>query len=94
MLHGIGGRTIAEAKQRLAYPEALQWFAYMKKHGTPNQHLHHGFAMVASLIANALGNDTKPQDFMLKHGIADNDHDHEDEEATLEDVFAILTGKR
>ncbi|KAF0804933.1 phage protein [Alcanivorax xiamenensis] len=38
VLHGVGGRTIAEAKERLTYEEARSWFAYIQKRGS----LHFG----------------------------------------------------
>lgn len=91
MLSGVGGKTIAEAKQRLSYHEALQWFAYLKKYGTPNRHLHHGFALVATMINNALGGDAKVPDFMLG---SEPKPIEEEEAASLEDILAILTGKR
>lgn len=54
MLHGIGGRTIAEAKERLSYDEALDWFAYIRKRGSLNwgMRLEGGFALIANFIAN------------------------------------------
>lgn len=95
VLHGVGGRTIAEAKQRLSYHEALQWFAYLKKHGTPNRHLHQGFALLAAMINNAMGGEAKVTDFMLgtrtQQPIED---DGDGEEATLQDVFELLTGRK
>lgn len=33
MLAGIGGRTIAEAKQRMSWAEFQAWCAYRNKHG-------------------------------------------------------------
>lgn len=80
---GIGGRTIAEAQQRLSYTEFLQWVAFRRKRGS----LHWGMrserdaAMLATLYANYHRKPHTPphaiSDFML--------HDREDEgEISLE----------
>lgn len=57
MLNGIGGRTIAEAKQRLTYHEALDWFAFIRKRGTLNvgMRLEALFAQQSVLICSAAG---------------------------------------
>lgn len=57
MLNGIGGRTVAEAKARMSYAEALQWFEYLKKRGTLNLgiRLEYGLAQIAMLICSAAG---------------------------------------
>lgn len=91
MLSGVGGNTVEEAKQRLTYAEALKWFAYVRKHGTPNQHLHQGFAMIAAIVTQALGGKAEMKDFMLRteQPVTTEDED----EATIEDVFKLLTGR-
>lgn len=33
MLCGVGGRTVAEAKQRISYDEFLMWMAYRRRYG-------------------------------------------------------------
>jgi len=54
-LCGIGGKTIAEAKENISYSELMQWIGYRQKRGS----LHIGMrveqssAMIASLYANA-----------------------------------------
>lgn len=55
MLCGIGGRTIAEAKQRLSYVELRQWAAYRALRGSlnPGLRIEHGTAQLAALYANA-----------------------------------------
>lgn len=65
-MHGIGGRTIAEAQSTISYPEFLQWAAFRRKRGT----LHTGLridraaALLASLYANAHSKDKfTPYDF-------------------------------
>lgn len=54
MLNGVGGRTIAEAKQRLSYPEFLSWLRFRKKRGTLHMGMRvdRGAALLAALYAN------------------------------------------
>lgn len=86
MLHGIGGRTIAEAKERLTYREALDWIAYLRKRGTlhTGMRLEAGFALLASLIVQTNGGKARMQDFMP--------HAREDEAVTPESVLKELMG--
>lgn len=55
VLNGIGGRTIAEAQERISYPEFLQWVTYRRKRGTLNlgMRVEHGSALLAALYANS-----------------------------------------
>lgn len=55
MLCGIGGQTIAEAQQRLSYPEFLSWQKYRAKRGSFNlgMRVERGSALLATLYANA-----------------------------------------
>lgn len=50
---GIGGRTIAEAKQALTMHEAKVWRLYREKNGTLNSNylLDRGFALLAHLVS-------------------------------------------
>ena len=87
MLNGVGGRSVAEAKERLSHIEALKWQAYIEKRGTLDLglRLEAGFAMLAWQINRALGGKAEMNDFMP----------HFDEpEASLSDVMNMLTGKR
>lgn len=36
VLNGVGGPTIAEAKERMGHDELAMWIAYRRKHGTFN----------------------------------------------------------
>lgn len=51
---GIGGRTIAEAQERVSYPEFIAWVKYRAKRGSLNAGLRveRGAALLASLYAN------------------------------------------
>ncbi|MNN80816.1 hypothetical protein D3C81_1975780 [compost metagenome] len=69
MLCGIGGRTVAEAQQRLSYPEFLSWQKYRAKRGTLHlgMRVERGAALLAALYANAhgkRGQKFKLEDFM------------------------------
>lgn len=52
---GIGGRTIAEAKERLSYSEFLGWAAYRNKRGSLHigYHVEGSLAILSTMFANA-----------------------------------------
>ncbi|MBE4922267.1 phage tail protein [Escherichia coli] len=54
VLNGIGGRTIAEAKERLSFREFQQWVQYRQKYGNLNlmMRTEWGAALVSSVLAN------------------------------------------
>ncbi|RTY47437.1 phage tail protein [Enterobacter hormaechei subsp. steigerwaltii] len=54
VLNGIGGRTIAEAKERLSFCEFQQWVQYRQKYGNLNlmMRTEWGAALVSSVLAN------------------------------------------
>lgn len=85
---GIGGRTIAEAKQNLEYSEFCDWLRYRNKRGTLNAGFRTelGTGQIATLIANALGGKGKSsmlQDFAP----------HVDEpELTIESAERMING--
>lgn len=53
-MNGIGGRTIAEAQERISVPEFHIWLKYRAKYGGLNHVLRTEWAaaLVASVIAN------------------------------------------
>jgi hypothetical protein len=53
-LSGIGGSTIAEAKQRLSYHEFLRWVRYREDRGSLNvgMRVERNIAVLASMFAN------------------------------------------
>lgn len=55
VMHGIGGRTIAEAQRRLTYSEFLVWMKYRHKRGSlhTGRRIERGTATLAALYANA-----------------------------------------
>lgn len=52
---GIGGRTIAEAQERVSYQEFISWAKYRAKRGSLNIGLRveRGAALLATLFANS-----------------------------------------
>lgn len=53
-MNGIGGRTIAEAQERMSRREFLVWLKYRDKYGPLNimMRTEWGASMVASVLAN------------------------------------------
>lgn len=86
MLNGIGGCTVAEAKERLTYAEALDWFAYIRKRGSLNtgMRLEAGFALLAAILSSAHGGKASMDDFMPHADKADD--------MSVESVFKKLGG--
>lgn len=54
-MNGVGGRTIAEARERLSFAEFKTWVAFRRKRGSlhPGMRMEHGFALLASQFHNA-----------------------------------------
>lgn len=53
-MNGIGGRTIAEAQERMSLREFQMWVKYRNKHGPLNimMRTEWGASLVASVLAN------------------------------------------
>jgi hypothetical protein len=85
VLAGVGGRTVAEAKERLTFDEAIAWQAYLEKRGSANlgMRLEYGFALIARSINHALGGNATLRDFMP----------HADQPNSLAEVMKILSGR-
>lgn len=84
---GIGGRTVAEAKQRMTYAELVDWLTYKQMRGSlfVGNRLESGFALLASMISRAFGGTAEQIDFMP----------HADRQAAdLNSVMNILGGSR
>jgi hypothetical protein len=65
VLHGVGGRTIAEAKRRMPYAEAVQWVEYMRKRGSLNvgMRVEAAVAVLSTQVNRALGGKAEFADF-------------------------------
>ena len=68
VLSGVGGRTIAEAQERLSFREFQAWQAYRAKRGSLHigMRVERGAALIATLYANSKSKDGgfKIYDFM------------------------------
>lgn len=86
-MNGIGGQTVAEAKERMTYREALMWSDFIKKRGSLHTglRLENGFALLAVMMNRALGGKARMEDFMP----------HADQKvADLADVMKLVSGGR
>lgn len=84
---GVGGRTIAEAKERISYDEFASWIEYATRHGGFNSALRaeSGFAMLAAVLSRLHGNrGAAMADFLPRRPTAQADG------ATAQDVFRLL----
>jgi len=66
VLNGVGGRTIAEAKECMTYHEALAWGHYIDRYGSlhTGRRLEAGSALVALQIHRLGGGMAELLDFM------------------------------
>ncbi len=66
MLAGIGGRTIAEAKQSMSYAEALDWAEYRRLRGSFNAgtRIEWSSALLSMMINRATGGKAEMSDYM------------------------------
>ena len=89
MLNGIGGATIAEAKERMTYEEACQWSSYLDRRGSIHlgMRLEWGFALIAMTINRALGGKAELGDFMPHV-------DKSEEQPSIAEAMKILSGKK
>jgi hypothetical protein len=88
VLSGVGGRTVAEAKERVQYAEFMDWVISRRMRGSfhVGTRLESGVALLASLISRACGGNASQLDFMPHAEPAST------ADATLSDVVAILSG--
>lgn len=84
MLAGVGGKTVAEAKEAVSYAEFRGWLAYRQKFGPLDERLRmdRGFAVVATLINNGLGGTAQLSDFLP----------YAESETTPEDIAKMIGG--
>ena len=90
MLHGIGGRTVAEAKLRMSHDEWLSWLAYFRRFGS----LNHGTrvdvatARLCLMVNRAMGGKAELKDFIPVY------EDPEPQEAQSMEQIAAMFGAR
>lgn len=89
MLAGVGGRTVAEAKERVSYAEFLDWMEYRERRGTFNLGMRMEFLMarLSTQVSQGLGGKTT-FDEILRH------HDTYDAECDDIGALAKLMGVR
>lgn len=84
-MNGIGGRTIAEAQERMSVTEYQTWLLYRQKYGglNPVMRTEWGAALVSSVIAN-INRDKKTPPFSVTDFAPHLDKTESDEGITLE----------
>ncbi len=62
VLNGIGGRTIAEAQERISFTEFHKWLAYRQKRGSfhMGMRMERAGALIASFLANQVRDKNSP----------------------------------
>jgi hypothetical protein len=86
VLAGVGGRTVAEAKERMAYSEALRWMAYVKKRGRPNLGLRieEVGAHIVQAVYRSQGGKCDAE-ALMPHVVA-----QDEEAASIDDLMGVL----
>lgn len=84
---GIGGKTIAEARQTISYAEFINWWAYIKKHGviSPQRRQEELVAWQMFHLNSINGGKAELKTFLRYSQAVEADV-----EASAEDVFAVL----
>jgi hypothetical protein len=87
VLAGVGGKTIAEAKERLSVSEAEDWMEYVSRFGSLDirMRLEHEFARILATLLNlfSTSKNVKPTDLMPHY---------EAPEQSIEEFVAALGG--
>lgn len=86
MLNGIGGRTIAEAKETLTAEEFIAWAEYRKAYGTLNASakLDYTTAFTLYAINRFMGGESNLEDFLPERLKP---------EATMDDLISMMKAK-
>lgn len=86
-MNGIGGRTIAEAKQNLTHAEVSMWVAFRNKRGSffTGRRIEQGFGnLIATYLGSKGAKDVKAQSFMP--------HEDQPQEMSLEEYMMQAYG--
>lgn len=92
-MHGIGGRTIAEAKANMSMLEALQWMGYMRRRGSLNlgRRIEVGFAQIMIMMVRYMGDKKSTLEDFMPHERDEHDaNPAEDRPAGMEQIAALL----
>lgn len=101
MLHGIGGRTIAEAKRNMSVVEFYHWCAYINARGTINvaEKLESVGALITWMLTNSGMQQLKKRDGtpftiadFMPHAGPPIEQETEAGELTMQQVLAVLGG--
>lgn len=96
MAAGIGGNTVAEAKEKLSWDEVQLWSRFVEERGplSVGSRLDVGLARLMLMVAKALGGDkcTATIDTFLPsyYRSAKAEEDGEEEELTLEGMYTLF----
>jgi hypothetical protein len=90
VLHGIGGNTIAQAKENLTQREALAWARYIAKRGSLNvgTRIEQGIARLAVIWIHTQGGKAQMADFMPHADQPTRDDD--EKPATVQQAFQLF----
>jgi len=70
VLNGIGGNTIAQAKENMSHKEALRWAVFIRERGSLNMGLRiekqveRSIALLCAVVNNSAGGKAKMSDFL------------------------------
>ncbi len=81
---GIGGRTVAEAKQTISYVEFFDWVSYRRKRGSLNQGMR--VERAGALLATILSNVNRKKDSQPVSFYSFAPH-HEEPQTSLEEAM-------
>ena len=86
MLCGIGGATVAEARQRISRRELLKWIAFRRKRGTlhPGLRTDEAAARLCVVANRSLGGKAQVHDFLPYH---------DEKVASVNDVMSMMRGR-
>ncbi|WP_241603212.1 phage tail assembly protein T [Rosenbergiella nectarea] len=88
-MNGIGGRTIAEAQERMSVTEYKTWLLYRQKYGglNPVMRTEWGAALVSSVIAN-INRDKKTPPFSVTDFAPHLDNPENNDGITLKEAMS------
>jgi hypothetical protein len=91
-MNGIGGRTIAEAKQNMTYTEARHWAQYMRRRGGLNiaERVEQSAALLCATAAQLMGNKKAKVDDFLPNRESDDELRY----ATPQDFLRVLQASK
>jgi hypothetical protein len=85
VLNGVGGRTIAEAKENMSFSEAVDWFAYLHSRGSVHlgRRVEAAAALIVTTYLRAKGAKNVEMSTFMPH--------EREAPASIEDILQLLT---